>query len=381
MRVPFLDLAAQLRPLKDEILNEWAEIYESATFVSGPRVAAFERSFADAHDVGHAVAVSNGTAALELALRALDIGPGDRVIVPANTFIATAEAVSNVGATPLLVDCDPTTHTIAIEQTMEQLDVAGVRAVIPVHLYGQPADMDPIVEAAQARGIWVIEDAAQAHLARYRGRRVGGLGDMAAFSFYPGKNLGAPGEGGALTTRHSDFADRLRMLRDHGQDRKYNSRIIGTNARMSEITAATLTVKLRHLSEWTDARRTVASWYREALKDLEGVTVFREPAWAWSVYHLFVIEAEARDHLMHELAAAGIGTGLHYPTPIHLQPAYSSLNLGPGSFPSTEAAARRLLSLPMFPEMTSEQVTHVADVIRSAIGTFPNGSMTGQNRP
>jgi len=367
VKVPFLDLAAQLRPLKDEILSEWAEIYESAAFVSGPRVAAFEQSFAEAHDVEHAIAVSNGTAALELALRVLDIGPGDRVIVPANTFIATAEAVSNVGATPLLVDCDPGTRTIAVEHTLRQLDAAGVRAVIPVHLYGQPADMDPIVEAARARGVWVIEDAAQAHLARYRGRPVGGLGDIAAFSFYPGKNLGAPGEGGAVTTRNSDYADRLRMLRDHGQDHKYNSQIIGTNARMSEITAATLTVKLRYLSEWTDARRTVASSYREALEALPGVTVFPEPDWAWSVYHLFVIEVEARDHLVRELTAAGIGTGLHYPTPIHLQPAYSSLNLGPGSFPATEDSARRLLSLPMFPEMTKAQVTRVADLIRSTV--------------
>ena len=201
MKVPFLDLSAQLRPLKDEILEEWAKIYEAAAFISGAKVSAFEQAFADAHEVDHAVAVSNGTAALELALRALDIGPGDRVIVPANTFIATAEAVSNVGATPLLVDCDPGTRSIAVEHTMRQLDAAGVRAVIPVHLYGQPADMDPIVEAARARGVWVLEDAAQAHLARYRGRPVGGLGDIAAFSFYPGKNLGAPGEGGAVTTR------------------------------------------------------------------------------------------------------------------------------------------------------------------------------------
>jgi dTDP-4-amino-4,6-dideoxygalactose transaminase len=369
VKVPFLDLSAQLRPLKDEILKEWAEIYEAAAFISGAKVSAFEEAFADAHEVEHAVAVSNGTVALELALRVLDIGPGDRVIVPANTFIATAEAVSNVGATPLLVDCDATTRTIAVEHTLRQLDVAGVRAVIPVHLYGQPADMDPIVEAARARGVWVIEDAAQAHLARYRGRPVGGLGDMAGFSFYPGKNLGAPGEGGAVTTRNSDFADRLRMLRDHGQDRKYNSQIVGTNARMSEITAATLSVKLRYLSEWTNARRTVASWYREALEGIPEVTVFHEPDWARSVYHLFVIEVEARDHLVGELTAAGIGTGLHYPTPVHLQPAYSSLNLRPGAFPSTEESARRLLSLPMFPEMTEAQVMYVADVIRSTFGT------------
>ncbi len=371
MKVPFLDLPAQHAPLKQEILDLWAEIYESASFVSGPRVAAFERGFAEAHEVDHAVAVSNGTAALELALRALDIRPGDRVVVPANTFVATAGAVANIGAVPLLVDCDPTTRTIDVEATLKCLTNKGVRAVIPVHLYGQPADMDPIVEAARTHGLAVIEDAAQAHLARYKGRPVGGLGDLAAFSFYPGKNLGAPGEGGAVTTQDADLAARLRMLRDHGQDRKYNSRIIGTNARMSEITAATLTVKLRHLSQWTEARRTVAAWYYEALDNLAGVTTFPEPFWAWSVYHLFVIEVDDRERLGLELDTAGIGTGLHYPTPIHLHPAFAFLRLGLGSFPIAEAGANRLLSLPMFPEMTKEQVTYVADCIRSVISSAP----------
>ena len=378
MKVPFLDLSAQLGPLKDEVLSEWAQIYESGAFVSGRRVAAFEEAFANAHEVSHAVAVSNGTTALEMALRALQIGIGDRVIVPANTFIATAEAVSNVGAIPVFVDCDPTTRNMSVEHAVTSMDTPGVKAVIPVHLYGQPADMDPIVEAAHARGIRVIEDAAQAHLARYRGRPVGGLGDVAGFSFYPGKNLGAPGEGGAVTTQDPEIAARLRMLRDHGQSRKYHSELIGSNARMDEITAATLSIKLRHLAGWTDCRRTVAGWYHEALVGIAGVSDFPEPEWARSVYHLFVVESDDRDRLMTELAQAGVATGLHYPTPVHLQPAYADLGQGPGSFPNAEASARRLLSLPMYPEMTREQVKYVVDALRAAGENQPDDKRTGR---
>jgi dTDP-4-amino-4,6-dideoxygalactose transaminase len=366
MNVPFLDLVAQQRPLRDEILSDWAEIYDTARFVSGAKVAAFERSFADAHEVDHAVAVSTGTAALELALRALDIGPDDRVILPANTFIATAEAVSNVGAVPVLVDCDPTTRNISAEAAIAAMDAIDVHAVIPVHLYGQPADLDPILDAARRRGIAVVEDAAQAHLARYKGRSVGGLGDIAAFSFYPGKNLGAPGEGGAVTTSDPDLADRVRMLRDHGQVRKYLSTVVGTNARMHEIVAAALSVKLRFLDEWTEARRAVASRYLEELAGIPGVTLFPELEWARSVYHLFVVEVEARPEVMASLEAQGIGFGLHYPVPIHLQAAYEDLGLGLGSFPNAEASAERLLSLPMFPEMTQDQITAVITAVRTA---------------
>ena len=368
MKVPFLDLQAQLAPLRDQTLEVWADIYDSAAFVNGRHVAAFEEAFADAHDVAHAMAVSNGTVALELALRAVGIGHGDRVLVPSNTFIATAEAVSNVGAEPLFVDCDPTTRNISVSDAIGQMDAPGVKAVIPVHLYGQPADMDPIVEAAHARGLTVIEDAAQGHLARYRGRSVGSLGNIAAFSFYPGKNLGAPGEGGGITTNDDELAARVRMLRDHGQSRKYHSELVGANARMSEITAAALFVKLRHLAEWTDQRRQVAAWYHEALADVPDIEDFPEPEWARSVYHLFVIEADDRDHLASALAEAGVATGLHYPTPIHLQPAYAGLGLGAGSFPNAEASARRLLSLPMFPELTRNQVDHVINSIRSLRG-------------
>lgn len=376
MGIPFLDLEAQHRPLRNEILREWAQIYDTAHFVSGDRVAAFEEAFAAAHDAAHAVAVSNGTVALELALRASDIGPGDRVIVPANTFIATAEAVSNVGATPLLVDCNPATRTISVEAAIGAMSAPDVKAILPVHLYGQPVDMDPILEAAAASDTVVIGDAAQAHLARYKGRSVGSLGAMACFSFYPGKNLGAPGEGGAVTTNDGELAERLRALRNHGQLRKYHSATIGTNARMHEIVAAALNVKLRHLPEWTEARRQVASWYFEELADLYGVDLFPEPEWAYSVYHLFVIELDERDAVMKQLLADDIGAGLHYPVPVHLQEAYRDLGVPEGSLPQAERSAARLLSLPMFAEMTREQVATVADALRNSVpGHFEDSAI------
>jgi dTDP-4-amino-4,6-dideoxygalactose transaminase len=365
--VPFLDLQAQHRPLRDEILAAWAEIYDSTAFVAGPRVEAFEQAFAAAHGSTHAVAVSNGTAALELALRALGIGHGDRVIVPANTFIATAEAVSNVGATPLLVDCDPDTRTISVEDAVRAMDEPGVRAVLPVHLYGQPADMDPIVEAAERRGVAVVEDAAQGHLARYKGRPVGSLGVMACFSFYPGKNLGAPGEGGAVTTSDDALAAKLQVLRNHGQAVKYHSDVVGGNARMHEMVGAALAIKLPHLAAWTEARRRAAAWYHEELEDVAGIDLFPEPAGAYSVYHLFVVEVDDRDRVLAALNDAGIGAALHYPVPVHLQEAYASLGLREGSFPNAERSASRLLSLPMFAEITRDQVARVATALRNAV--------------
>jgi len=268
----------------------------------------------------------------------------------------------------VLVDCDPATRTISVDAATRAIGSHDVKAVIPVHLYGQPADMDPILEAAERNSVLVLEDAAQAHLATYKGRSVGSLGDVGCFSFYPGKNLGAPGEGGAVTTKKPELADRMRVLRDHGQAEKYHSSVVGTNARMSELVAAALDIKLRHLDGWTDARRAVARWYREELAGIPGVDVFDEPEWARSVYHLFVVELDERDRVLTALQEAGIGAGLHYPVPIHLQEAYASLGHREGSFPHAERSAARLLSLPMFPEMTRAQVGVVATELRRAVG-------------
>lgn len=363
MSVPFLDLVEHHRPFRSEILEAFAGIIDSAYFVNGPHVKAFEQAFAEAHDVDHALAVSSGTMALELALRGLEIGIGDRVVVPANTFIATAEAVSNVGATPVLVDCDPTTRNISVGAVAEALSEGSVQAVIAVHLYGQPADVDALLTLTEAQGIPLIEDAAQAHLAEYRGRKIGGLGTVAGFSFYPGKNLGALGEGGAVTTNDDDLAQRMRWLRDHGQIAKYRSELIGTNARMGELVGAGLGIELPHLAPWSEARRRVADRYRLKLDGVAGLELPSEPEDIRSVYHLYVVHLEDRDRVQAALTDAGIGTGLHYPIPIHLQDAYQALGYEEGAFPSSEWSASHLLSLPMFPELLDEQVDQVCDAL------------------
>lgn len=359
MDVPFLDLTRHHAPLRDAILAAWAEIYDSSAFVGGERVEAFEKAFARSHGCEHAVAVANGTVALELALRGLGVGPGDEVVVPVSTFIATAEAVSNVGAVPRFVDCTEG-GSIDIEQAIEAMGEPAVRAVIPVHLYGHPADLDPICEAARDHGVAVVEDAAQAHLARYRGRPVGGLGDAAAFSFYPGKNLGAPGEGGAITTDDAVLAGRLRMLRDHGQSEKYRSEMVGTNARMMELVAAALAIKLPNLARSTDRRRNVAARFGDMLGGSDAIDLPAAMPWADPVYHLYVVEVDRRDEVSRLLAARGIATGLHYPVPLHLQPAYRELGYDAGGFPVAERRAGRLLSLPMFPELTDPEIEAVA---------------------
>ncbi len=367
MKVPFLDLVAQNRGLRDEILEAWGRILDTARYVSGAEVAAFEEEFSEACGLGHCVAVSTGTDALMLGLRALGVGPGDRVVLPANTFIATAEAVSNVGAEPLLVDCDPVTRNIDVAAAASALSHPGVVGAIPVHLYGQPADMDPLLSAAEAAGVWVMEDAAQAHLARYKDRPAGSLGMLAGFSFYPGKNLGAPGEGGAVTTGDADLAGLVRMLRDHGQCAKYESRVVGYNARMMELVAAVLRIKLRHLRAWVEERRRLAALYIERLADVDGVETPFEPEWAWSVYHLFVVHTAQRDRVMRRLEEVGIGVGLHYPIPIHLQEAYRHLGHSVGDFPNAEANASNGMSLPMFPEMTEAQVDYVCSEMEAAV--------------
>ncbi|MDP8971481.1 MAG: DegT/DnrJ/EryC1/StrS family aminotransferase [Actinomycetota bacterium] len=369
-----MDLTAQHRPIRGEILAAWSRILDSGAFVSGSEVRGFEEEFAQACGVARCVAVSSGTDALTLALRALGLQAGDAVILPTNTFIATAEAVSNAGGVPVLVDCQESSANIDPRQVPEAV-TDRVRGVIGVHLYGQPVDFQALNDVAANRGLWTLEDAAQAHLGRCRGRTVGGLGTAAAFSFYPAKNLGAPGEAGAVTTDDAALADEVRMLRDHGQRGKYHSELVGYNARMSELVAAALRIKLPLLPEWTEARRRVAARYRERLADHPAIALPAEPEWSRAVYHLFVVGVPERDRVKAELEAAGIGVGLHYPVPVHLQAAYRGLGYRAGDFPRSERNARSLLSLPMFAELTVDQVDHVCDTLRRAVDARPAGEV------
>ena len=364
--VPLVDLEAQHAPLHDEILAAWSRILRAGAFVSGPEVAAFEGEFAAACEVAHCVAVSSGTDALLLALRAIGVGPGDRVIVPANTFFATAEAVSLAGAEPALVDCDPLTRTISVQAVEEELRSRGAAGVIAVHLYGHPADVDTLSDVAAAHGAWVIEDAAQAHLARCRGARVGGLGRIACFSFYPSKNLGATGEGGAVTTDDAALADAVRALRHHGQRRPNRHESIGCNARLGELAAAALRVKLRRLEDWTRERRRVADRYHAGLADADAIRLPWTARWAEPVWHVYAVEVDDRDAVRDRLRGMGVATGVHYPTPIHLQPAYTHLGRGPGAFPEAERSAARTLSLPMFPELSDAQVDRIVEALWAA---------------
>jgi len=361
--VPFVDLTAQYQSIKGEIDLAIARVIENTSFILGPEVEAFERAFAEYVGVRFCVGLNSGTAALHLALLAAGIGAGDEVILPANSFFATAEAVSVAGATPVFVDADAISYTIDPGK-IETAITARTRAIIPVHLYGQPADLDPVFEMARRRNLLVIEDAAQAHGAEYKGRRVGGLGDIGCFSFYPGKNLGAYGEGGAIVTGDAEFARRVRLLRDHGSEQKYRHEIIGYNFRLEGIQAAVLNVKLRHLDRWNELRRRHAVSYDELLKD-SNLILPREMPYSRHAYHLYVVQSERRDELQQQLAQAGIQTGIHYPIPIHLQPAYASLNYQRGNFPETEKQSDRVLSLPMFAELTDEQIESVAQAIRN----------------
>jgi dTDP-4-amino-4,6-dideoxygalactose transaminase len=364
--VPLLALAEQHAPLHDEILRAWSRILRAGAFVGGPEVAAFEREFAAACEVSECVAVSSGTDALVLALRALGTRPGDRVIVPANTFVATAEAVSLVGAVPVLVDCDPLTRTVSVEVVARELHAGGIAGIVAVHLYGHPAEMDALAALAADHGAWVVEDAAQAHLARYRGSRVGGLGRAGCFSFYPSKNLGGTGEGGAVTTDDPDLADAVRALRHHGQREHNRHEVVGCNGRLPELAGAALRIKLRHLEHWTAERRRVAARYAAELAGWRRVRLPYTAPWADPVWHVYAVEVAGRDLVRARLRELGVATGVHYPTPIHLQPAYAHLALGVGAFPEAERSAARVLSLPIYPELTDEDVARVAEAIRAA---------------
>jgi dTDP-4-amino-4,6-dideoxygalactose transaminase len=364
LRVPLLDLQAQYRSLKPRIDAAVIRVLESGRYVLGPEVAAFEEEFAAFCGTRHAIGVNTGTSALHLALLACEIGEGDEVITVPFTFVATVAAIQYTGARPVLVDVEPGTLNMD-PALIEAAITPRTRAIVPVHLHGQPADMERIRRLADRYGVTVIEDAAQAHGAEVGGRRVGSLGSMGCFSFYPGKNLGAAGEGGAITTDDEALAARVRLLRDWGAEQKYHHVLRGFNYRLEEIQAAILRVKLAELERWTDARRTHAARYRELLADA-AVEQPREAAERRHVYHVFAIRHGQRDALAAELADCGVGTGIHYPVPVHLQPGYADLGYGPGDFPVSERAANEILSLPMYPELRPDQLEAVASAVERA---------------
>ncbi|MCS6844628.1 MAG: DegT/DnrJ/EryC1/StrS family aminotransferase [Caldilineales bacterium] len=363
--IPLVDLKAQYAALKPEIDAAIARVIANASFILGPEVRAFEAAFAAYCQAEHAVGVSSGTAALELTLRALGIGPGDEVITTPFTFIATAEAISAVGATPVFADIDPATYNLD-PAAVEAAVTPRTRAILPVHLYGQPADMDGLAAVARRHGLRLIEDAAQAHGAEHRGRRVGSLADAACFSFFPGKNLGCYGDGGAVVTNDAALADRVRRLRDHGRTSKYVHEEVGFGHRLDALQAAILSAKLPHLDAANAARRRLAARYSQLLADTD-LALPSAPAHVTPVFHLYVVRTPRRDQVLAHLQQRGIGAGVHYPLPLHLQPAYRFLGHQPGQFPVAEAAAGQVLSLPLFPEMTEEQQDRVVSALREAL--------------
>ncbi|MBN1478609.1 DegT/DnrJ/EryC1/StrS family aminotransferase [Candidatus Sumerlaeota bacterium] len=360
--IPLVDLKAQYRSVRGEIDEAIRETLESAAFIMGSRVSDFERAFADFCGARFGIATSSGTTALHMALIGAGIGAGDEVITPSHTFIATAEAICHCGATPVFIDVDPETMCLDPEQ-IEPAITPRTKAIVPVHIWGQLADMGAICEVAQRHGLRVIEDAAQAHGAELNGRRAGTLGDFGCFSFFPGKNLGACGDGGMVTTDDEGQAHRLRLLVNHGRHTKYEHEMIGYNYRLDALQGAILSVKLRHLEEWTQARRRLARRYSERLADVDGISAPVERR--GHVYHLYVIQCDDRDALARALSEEGIASGIHYPIPLHLQPCFSHLpSAGRGRFPVTERVVDRILSLPIYPEMTDEQQDRVVRVIR-----------------
>ena len=369
--VPYLDLQAQYRPLRSEMLRALEEICKSARFAQGPVTSDFESKFAAYCGVDHCVSLNSGTSALHLALRCLDVVPGDEIVTVSMTFIATAWAISYLGATPVFVDIDPVRRTLNPDK-LEAAITPRTKALVPVHLYGMPAQMDRINAIAAQYRLPVIEDAAQAHGAKYRGKRVGQFGQIACFSFYPSKNLGAYGEGGALITNNAAIAERARSLRDHAQRQKYLHDEIGYNYRMDSFQAAVLSIKLKHLDDWNAARVDRARYYTELLKD----SSYKLPARVSDsecVWHCYVIETPKRDRVRSLLQDVGIETAVHYPVPIHLQKPYAHLGYQPGDLPVTEALCEQCLSLPLYPELSKEKISRVASVLRDL-----EKSMTGK---
>jgi dTDP-4-amino-4,6-dideoxygalactose transaminase len=397
MKVPFLNLKAQYESIKNEIHPALQQVMDSSAFAGGPFVSRFEEAFAAYCQTRYAIGVGSGTDALWMALLALGIGPGDAVITVPNTFIATAEAISFCGATPIFVDVDERTCNLdpnRLEDFLKKEDRGSrtkdkgrssnleprssllaprssgpnrLKAIVPVHLYGQMADMDPILEIARKYDLSVVEDACQAHGAEYKGKRAGSVGAAGCFSFYPGKNLGAYGEAGAVVTNDKELAENMKMFRDHGQSRKYYHDMVGWNARMDGFQGAVLSVKLNHLEGWNEGRRKNAGLYRKYLSGIEGIVLPEEAAYARHVYHIYPVRVKNRERILQALAEKEISCGIHYPVPLHLQEAYSGLGYGAGDFPKAEAIAAELLSLPMFPELTEEQIAFTAASLKESL--------------
>jgi len=366
MRVPFLDLKAQYNSIRDEIAAALQQVLDNTAFAGGPFVAKFEEEFASFCNADSAVGVGSGTEALWLALLGLGIGEGDEVITTPNTFIATAEAITFSGAKPVFVDIDKETYNIDPE-LLKAAITPKTKAIIPVHLYGQPADMGRILEIAQAHNLFVIEDACQAHGAEYKGQRVGSIGDAGCFSFYPGKNLGAYGEAGAVVTNNQELADKIKVLRDHGQREKYYHSMVGWNARMDGFQGAVLSVKLKRLDQWNESRRENAGLYNSLLADVGQIVTPFEADYARHIYHIYPVLTENRQQLMDALAKEQIYCGIHYPIPLHLQAAYSSLGYKKGDLPVAEKCQSQLVSLPMFPELTSEQIEYAVEKMKNLV--------------
>lgn len=366
MKVPFLDLKASYNELQEEIESAVLLSLRSGQYIGGPEVEEFERKFADFVNSRFCVGMSNGLDALHLALTALDIGPGDEVIVPSNTFIATWLAVSRVGAVPIPVEPDEKTCNIDVDR-IEAAITSRTKAVIPVHLYGQPADIDPVLEIARRHGLYIVEDAAQAHGASYKGERLGGHGDIAIWSFYPGKNLGALGDAGAATTNDASLAEKMQMLRNYGSKQRYVNEVAGHNCRLDPVQAAVLAVKLGKLEEWNARRQRIAARYSDGLSGTE-ITIPHVENWADPVWHLYCIRYDSRDEMRRLLAEAGVETLIHYPIPPHLQQAYAHLGYGKAAFPIAEKMADTLLSLPIGPEMSDDQVEHVLAALHTTLG-------------
>ena len=359
--MPLVDIKTQYQTIRSEVEPAIARVLESGQVILGPEVARFEQEFAAYCQAREAVGVNSGTSALHLALLAAGVKPGDEVITVPFTFVATVAAIRYVGATPVFVDVEPRSLTMDVSR-LEHAVTPRTKVIIPVHLYGQAADMDPILDVARRRGLLVIEDAAQAHGALYHGRRVGGLGDLGCFSFYAGKNLGAYGEGGMVVTNNPTYAQTIRMLRDWGQERKYHHVMLGYNYRLEALQAAILSVKLRHLEAWNAARQAHAQRYDQRLRDSGVQTPVTMPS-RQHVYHLYTVRTPQRDELQGALAAAGIQTGIHYPIPVHRQPAYADVEYPAGAFPHAEQAAQEVLSLPMYPELTPDDIDLVASTV------------------
>ena len=365
MPIQQLDLTAQYHSIKEEMDKAVLDVLESGYFILGPNVSKLEQEIAQYVGVKHAVGVASGTDALLLAMRGLGIGPGDEVIAPAFTFFATTEVVSAVGATPVLVDVDPETYCIDLAK-LERAVTPRTKAIIPVHLFGHPADMGPLMDFAKRHNLKVVEDNAQAIGSQYRGKKTGSIGDIGCLSFYPTKNLGGAGDGGMLLTNDDEVAKAARMLRTHGWEKKYYSEMVGYNSRLDELQAAILRVKLKHLDDWNEGRRRVAAAYDELL-DVPTVRLPRAKGYAHHVYHLYVIEVEKREAVAQELTRAGVATAVYYPYALHEMPVYKDLGYKKGDFPVSEAASRKCLALPLYPEMTSLQVAEVANALRQAV--------------